>query len=629
MQGPDRKCRSCKDIINLSVVEVEKLQPNRLIEEILKVNQKYEFWPLYGSTDRECEMCTEKRIAIVSCLNCGKDMCNSCHEFHSKISGTQTHVTLEITPENERMIELRKAKHFCKRHEIRVVTVFCVQCDEMKCDDCHDDCFKAKHELVDLTEYASGLRDELGQQIKDSKIVLENCTDLLENLAEKERILSKSKESSLQEVQDVMRDLRAAVDEGGERIQNRIQKKYEEKKTKIDMEKQEIESEKTNTQTLIDYLNVVYQCGSNAHVVMEFESLKQRVDFIDTTKYRGLHDSGEFGVSFVKNVEAVQQFSNLCLGQFEQHISPSEKRRSVLLHLAETPSTNSATVFESVDSQKSHHVENDLETEEGDYEYINNSSDYLAQPTSHLPPNVSQDALRVDWTDEVPLYNTRLPRSSFSRRNSSPDRIERPTSGPPLPPRSAQAEDDQSRSASNYPLQIPFAKYQVHDESGEQSSTSIQTTRPKQFEQCQTSDDGDSSTPRPPQQINPLSVEHQEDESKELPLYKIPKRPLPLPPVQQVSRESPDCGKPSMGLTFIQSNTEREEAEARNISAVRRFLSDSEGNEQTQYADAYWEKVESDQNPYSDAYSLEKPVVQIEYTHHKLVDISEPISGIS
>ena len=58
---------------------LKKLQSNRVIEEILRVNKKYELWLLHGSpeTQRTCEMCTEKRIATVSCLDCGKDMCKT------------------------------------------------------------------------------------------------------------------------------------------------------------------------------------------------------------------------------------------------------------------------------------------------------------------------------------------------------------------------------------------------------------------------------------------------------------------------------------------------------------------------------------------------------------------------
>ena len=352
VEGPDKECRLCKENVNLKADDIEKLPSNHVIEEIIRVNKKYELWSLHGTPMRECEICREKRFAIVSCLNCKKDMCKQCNSCHSNIPEAENHVTLEITDENERMIAVRKAKVFCKQHDfLRIVSHFCLQCQEMKCEKCHEDCAQINHELIDLTEYASGLREELGQCLEDSKFELDVCNDRLRSISEKGQILSENENVSLQGIHELRVDLMAVVKECSEQMCKTVKNKYEKRKRELDLERNDIQSEKTKTLTLINDLDVVYQWGSDAHLVMEFENLKTRIDSVDTMKYHRLQDSAELGVTLEKNVEAIKHFSGVCLEQFEQNLVSTGNRRLSLQHPAGAESINTVYVNHSFDSQ--------------------------------------------------------------------------------------------------------------------------------------------------------------------------------------------------------------------------------------------------------------------------------------
>ena len=439
MQGPDIKCQLCEDIFNLNADDIEKLHSNRVIEEILRVNKKYELWSFNGSPERKCEMCTEKRNAIVSCLDCRKDMCKQCISVHSQIPATLTHVTLEITPENEQRIDVRKAKHYCKRHDFgRVVTNFCLQCEEMKCDKCHADCSKRNHELIGLPEYASGLRDDLGLYLQNSNIKLRKCDEFLGNIYEKEKILSENQNASLKNIQTLSYDFKAVVEQCAERMRTRVKRKHEKRERELSLEKHEIESEKTKTQTLIDNLNVVHQWGSNAHVIMEYESLKNRLDFLDTIKYHSLHDSGELSFTHVKHEEATKQFSSVCWEQFEKNFMSCDKMRLPLLHASET-STEKTTINQSIESQKVREVkEFDLKKGEGDNNNVDNISDSIEPSIErHLQSIVRNGARKYnDSFKEHLMSKLQLPPSP--ERKLSPGEIEQSMSGSPRSARSSR-----------------------------------------------------------------------------------------------------------------------------------------------------------------------------------------------
>ena len=300
------------------------------------------------------------------------------------------------------------------------------------------DCSKANHEVIDLTEYASGLRDDLGRYLQDSNIELKNCDEFLENHYEREKILLENKNASLKDIQTLSNDLKAVVEQCAERMRTRVKKKYEKRGQELRLEKHEIESEKTKTQTLIDNLSVVHQWGSNAHVVMEFENLKNRIDFLDTMKYHSLHDSGELSIAYVKNEEAIKHFSNVCWEQFEKNFISCDNRRLPLVHPSEI-STKKATSKQRVESKKVRGAkECDLKKVEGDSEHLDNSSDFIEPSVErHLQPIVANCERKTnDGAKDDSMFKLELPPTP--KRNSSPGEREQPMSSSPRSPRSSR-----------------------------------------------------------------------------------------------------------------------------------------------------------------------------------------------
>ena len=220
-------------------------------------------------------------------------------------------------------------------------------------------------------------------------------------------------------------------------MRNTVEKIYKEKKEIIDQDKQDIESKKADIQGLIDYLRVVHQYGSNANLVMESEILNKRISFLDKTKYHTLHGYNEFGVGFVNNTEAINNFSKICWEQFQQNLVPLDQMKPQLLLPTDTSSTKKTTIGKSAISSQTPHREEEcnLGREEDDNEVDERSSDYMEPSTTcDLQPMGRYTPPIVDVSDEKdnhPLLSCAL----SSMGNSSPDQVKRPMSGPPIPPR--------------------------------------------------------------------------------------------------------------------------------------------------------------------------------------------------
>ncbi|KAK3097649.1 hypothetical protein FSP39_011725 [Pinctada imbricata] len=292
----EKTCPTCKECVTLrKEQDVEKLSINTLISDLINMNKKYEFWQINNASNNPCDMCS-KPESLNFCIDCLKYMCSTCSASHSKWPALKTHFILEVNTENEPIIELRKKKPQCNKHGNEVVS-FCVNCDHGVCEECKSSCPK-DHLFEDLHSHCKDLRKVISQHIRKSSIKIEHYSKCVERYEKKEQEMIQEREIALEEVGSLMNAIHRLLDQKAESMRSSIHEKHNRMNQRLHSEKQIILEEKIKLLSRIEYLQFLYEYGSDAHIVTEYE--ESQASLVDTGVQPNIDILDTFVIEFKK-----------------------------------------------------------------------------------------------------------------------------------------------------------------------------------------------------------------------------------------------------------------------------------------------------------------------------------------
>ncbi|KAK3096664.1 hypothetical protein FSP39_002229 [Pinctada imbricata] len=299
--------------------EVDKLTTNSLISDLVAINKKYEFWPLNNTSNRSCDMCN-KPESMDFCVDCLKYMCRTCSAAHAKWPALKTHKTLEVSSENEPIIELRKKVPLCKTHRKEVVS-FCLTCRIGVCEDCRDSC-PDDHVFDDLHSHCKDKRKEINTSVKASTEVILKYSECIEKFDTKKHDLLQEKEEALNEVDVIMNLVRELLERKASGMRSDIDEKYARKCQQLDVELENVTKEKTKLLSRVEYLKFLHEYGSDAHIVTECDDslscctamcVKPNLDNLET-----------FIIDFRRNPSLEQMLRGLNIGTVDNYYIENE-----------------------------------------------------------------------------------------------------------------------------------------------------------------------------------------------------------------------------------------------------------------------------------------------------------------
>ena len=108
-----------------------------------------------------CNVCEgeEPDVAKHSCLECEQDFCDNCLRYHSSISSTREHQTVEYSRSGEAGKVSRTL--FCREHVDEPLRYYCIECKELVCQHCN-----MTHHKQHSSVYASDVTSVMRRQLK-------------------------------------------------------------------------------------------------------------------------------------------------------------------------------------------------------------------------------------------------------------------------------------------------------------------------------------------------------------------------------------------------------------------------------------------------------------------------------
>ncbi|XP_063971515.1 tripartite motif-containing protein 2-like [Lytechinus pictus] len=250
-RGDDQmiRCPVCRDDTQVPNQDVSKLPASlalrNLIEDVKNQHQ------ICTNCDSE-----DKPKAVVYCQDCGKYLCNTCHNMHSQWKDFVNHEIIAMSEISSGKVSIRRYRK-CRTHPKEDEECFCSNCKRFTCFRCavmeHKD---QGHQVIESAAYESNHTktiDELTSKVEKKQSCFQNYIDLIDQ--EKKCVDNATKHCT--------DDINKAYDEAVQQLTEKREILLGEVKGKTERVGEALEEMKKSAQQRIDQLMTIAEMVTN------------------------------------------------------------------------------------------------------------------------------------------------------------------------------------------------------------------------------------------------------------------------------------------------------------------------------------------------------------------------------
>jgi len=316
--GDKIPCPLCRKEFAIPEGGISELPKNHFVKKLLEAKS---LTNILRHEDSLCDVCTddeetsEKRKAMVYCIDCRKNMCKQCYGHHQQFRLPGTHKMIERnkspTPADDLLLKFPETS--CVKHPDECLKIYCFDCKTVVCMMCYIN-GHSSHHCSDVKDVADDLAIQMTANEEGIKAKIEDCKSMLKKVADEERVL----------IDEVKKTEKAVIEEA------------DKLKQLIDQHREEMLIEITAAQT--------HQLKANENVKQELErqivimesfirysgELKQKGTACDIAKTAGeLRVRGEELLNFDVEVDLPVDYTSTDL-KFKTTLSDDDIKRVIL-----------------------------------------------------------------------------------------------------------------------------------------------------------------------------------------------------------------------------------------------------------------------------------------------------------
>jgi len=134
-----------------------------------------------------CDACssdgaTEMKMTTVYCLECEQKLCQDCEAWHKTFKVTRRHKTVELGSES---LPLKLPLNTCEKHADKYLDVYCFDCKLVVCIICYISTH-SKHKCSGVNEIAGELQEQMTSDVGKISGGVDQCREMLTKI-EKEK----------------------------------------------------------------------------------------------------------------------------------------------------------------------------------------------------------------------------------------------------------------------------------------------------------------------------------------------------------------------------------------------------------------------------------------------------------
>jgi len=259
LPGQKVACPLCRKEFTLPSNGVSDLPKNFFVTNFLGMKELTRV----ESKTSGCEACsggdaTEVKVATVYCVECRQKLCQDCEEAHRKFNVTRRHQRVELGDE---LLSLILPSDTCEKHLGKYLEIYCFNCELVICMMCYIN-IHSKHNCSDVNEVADELREQMTTDVGKITSAVDRCREMLESLEkEKDKFVDKVKKTGV-EISEKAEQLKQMIDVHKEKLMNELSSMKHKRMTEIDNLREVIEIQLSSMESYKMYVDEVRQKGT-------------------------------------------------------------------------------------------------------------------------------------------------------------------------------------------------------------------------------------------------------------------------------------------------------------------------------------------------------------------------------
>jgi len=212
-----------------------------------------------------CEACsgdeaTEVKVATVYCVECQQKLCQACEEDHKKFKVTRRHQTLELGNES---LSLKLPLSTCKTHVDKYLEIYCFDCKMVICIMCYINSHN-KHKCSNVNAVADEFRERMTTDVGKITAGVDKCRDMLTKIEKEKNDFIEQFAKAGVEISEKAEQLKQMIDVHKEKLMNELSAMKQKRLKEIESLREEIERQLLSMESYKKYVDEVRQKRRNS-----------------------------------------------------------------------------------------------------------------------------------------------------------------------------------------------------------------------------------------------------------------------------------------------------------------------------------------------------------------------------
>jgi len=311
--GDKLACPLCGNEFILPSNGVEDLPKNFFVSNFLQVKKLTSV----ESRTSGCEACggdeaTEVKVATVYCVECQQKLCEACEEYHKKFKVTSRHKIVELGSE---ALPLTLLLSTCDKHVDKYLEIYCFDCKLAICMMCYINAHY-KHKCSDMNETAAEFRERMTNDVDKIAACVDKRREMITMIESQKSDFNEKLTKAGVEISEKAEQLKQMIDDHKEKLMSELSVMKQKRMKEIESLREEIERQLLSMETYKKYVDEVRQKGTACDIARAASDLHNRAD--ELLKFdvieRTLNDLGHADVMFSSS-NFVTDDANKTLGQ--------------------------------------------------------------------------------------------------------------------------------------------------------------------------------------------------------------------------------------------------------------------------------------------------------------------------
>jgi len=274
--GEELDCPLCRKEFTLPSNGVDDLPRNFFVNNLLEMKQLTSV----ESKTSGCEACsgsgkaTEVKVATVYCVECQQKLCHDCEEDHKKFRVTSRHEIVELGSES---LSLKLPMNMCEKHVDKYLEIYCFDCKLVICMMCYVNTH-SKHKCSGVSGIAGEFQEQMASDVGKITDRVGQCREILAKIEKDKSDFNKQIAKLEAKISDNAVQLKWMIDAHKAKLMNELSSMKQKRMEEIESLREEIERQLLSMESYKKYVDEVRQKGTACDIARSASGLHDRAD---------------------------------------------------------------------------------------------------------------------------------------------------------------------------------------------------------------------------------------------------------------------------------------------------------------------------------------------------------------